>query len=109
VKHIGSILSGFALTVLLISCGKEPITLKYPKVIASGDMGKIEKFVNQYSDSLQNDSKTFFNIVLKIDNFRKIFYPVHNLQANILQDGVPLEPIFICNGQVLCFLLKIGP
>jgi len=109
VKHIGSILSGFALTVLLISCGKEPITLKYPKVIASGDMGKIEKFVNQYSDSLQNDSKTFFNIVLKIDNFRKIFYPVHNLQAKYFARWGTIGANFYLQWTSALFLIENWP
>ena len=108
-KHIRSILTGFVLTILLISCGKEPITLKYPKVIASGDMGRIEEFVNQYNDSLQNDSKTFFNIVLRIDNFRNIFYPVHNQQAKYFARWGTIGANFYLQWTSAMFLIENWP
>ena len=58
---------GTALVILLLgvsSCGKEPVSLAYPKHVVKGSNEALREFITDYGDSLNTNTKLFFSIAL---------------------------------------------
>ncbi len=47
------------------SCGREPLSLNFPKTAAKAEINGISEFAELYADSISQNSKTFFRLVLK--------------------------------------------